>query len=170
MTGYNDELALEDKERKVYLELYHFPRTFISVKPQSISLVIEDSKNPSINIKMEEFETQEGIKIDEIRLEGAKFTTSEYQSLIRKTVKDKKELKFNFRSNNNTYFLKNFEKSIFVIPENSLQQETIVSRNTNNSNSFFSSKILFFVLLGAFLILVLFSIFRLIKIRRISKK
>ncbi|WNE41171.1 MAG: hypothetical protein mread185_000628 [Mycoplasmataceae bacterium] len=80
MIGCNDELTLEDKEKKVYLEIYHFPHAFISVKIQSISLVIEDSKNPSINIKVEEFETKE----------GKKFTTSEYQSLIRKIVKDKR--------------------------------------------------------------------------------
>jgi len=167
MTGYNDKLTLEDIGGKIYLELYHFPHSTLTVNPQEITW----NKNNLIRVKIESVKIREGLEIRQIELKGEEFgkRNKDYQDLILNAINKKKELKINFRSDNNSYFRKptSFQDEALVILPDSLQEDLLTQDNSAPPSS---GKLLYFLLAGILILIFLFLLFWLIRTRKFRKK
>jgi len=166
MTGYNDKLTLEDIGGKIYLELYHYPHSTLTVKPQEITW----NKDNLIQVKIESVKIREGLEIRQIELKGEEFgkRNKDYQDLILNFISKKKELKINFRSDNNAYFRKptSFQDEALVILPDSLQED-LINQNNPPSNP---NKSIYFFLAGILILTFILLVFWLIKLRKPRKK
>ena len=162
----NDKLTLGDVEGKIYLELYNFPHSTLTIKPQEITW----NKENLIRVKIDPVKIREGLEIRQIELKGKEFgkRNKDYQDLILNAISKKEELKINFRSDNNAYFRKStsLQGETLVILPDSLQENLL----TQNNSSPTSKKPLYFFLAGVLILAFLFLVFWLIKRRKLHKK
>jgi hypothetical protein len=153
-------------EGKIYLELYYFPHSTLTVKPQEITW----NKNNLIRVKIEPVKIREGLEIRQIELRGEEFgkRNKDYQDLILNAISKKKEVKINFRSDNNAYFRKptSLQDEALVILPDSLQED-LIDQNNPPSNP---DKSLYFFLAGILILTFLLLVFWLIKLRKPRKK